>query len=103
MNEKIVHQTDAEREWNCDRKSSIDLLDKGLNEAKAKGWTFVDMKNDWKQIHCPSMVLSRRGISFGNNSGVCSQYADSGAGEPPDTPEGKAGLTAVWNETSDLR
>ena len=46
-----VHHTDAEREWAYDRKSSIGRLDKGLDEAKAKGWTVVDMKNDWKVIY----------------------------------------------------
>jgi hypothetical protein len=26
------------------------MLDKGLDEAKAKGWTVVSMKEDWKTI-----------------------------------------------------
>jgi phosphoserine phosphatase len=46
-----VHHTDAEREWAYDRKSQIGRLDKGLDEAKVKGWTVVDMKNDWKCIY----------------------------------------------------
>jgi haloacid dehalogenase-like hydrolase len=46
----IVHHTDAVREWAYDRKSSIGHLDKALDEAQAKGWTVVDMKNDWKTI-----------------------------------------------------
>ena len=46
----IVHHTDAEREWAYDRKSHIGHLDKALDEAKAKGWTVVDMKDDWKTI-----------------------------------------------------
>jgi len=46
----IVHHTDADREWAYDRKSSVGRLDKALDEAKAKGWTVVDMKNDWKTI-----------------------------------------------------
>ena len=45
-----VHHTDAEREWAYDRESHIGKLDKGLDEAKAKGWTVVDMKDDWKQV-----------------------------------------------------
>jgi phosphoserine phosphatase len=49
-----VHHTDAEREWAYDRKSSIGRLDKGLDEAKRKGWTVVDMKNDWKVIYPPA-------------------------------------------------
>jgi phosphoglycolate phosphatase-like HAD superfamily hydrolase len=47
----IVHHTDAEREWAYDRQSHIGQLDKALDEAKAKGWTIVDMKNDWKVIY----------------------------------------------------
>jgi len=46
-----IHHTDAEREWAYDRTSSIGRLDKGLDEANAKGWTVVDMKKDWKIIH----------------------------------------------------
>jgi phosphoglycolate phosphatase-like HAD superfamily hydrolase len=46
----IVHHTDAEREWAYDRQSQIGKLDKALDEGVAKGWTIVDMKNDWKTI-----------------------------------------------------
>ena len=46
-----VHHTDIEREWAYDRKSNIGRLDKGLDEAQAKGWTVVDMKQDWKVIY----------------------------------------------------
>jgi hypothetical protein len=28
----------------------VGKLDKALDEATAKGWTVVDMKNDWKTI-----------------------------------------------------
>ncbi len=45
-----VHHTDAEREWAYDRKSHIGKLDKGLDEANAKGWTVVDMKKDWVRV-----------------------------------------------------
>jgi len=45
-----VHHTDAAREWAYDRESHIGKLDKGLDEAKAKGWTVVSMKDDWKTI-----------------------------------------------------
>jgi hypothetical protein len=47
----FVHHTDAEREWSYDRSSSVGRFDKGLDEAKAKGWTLVDMKRDWKVIY----------------------------------------------------
>jgi hypothetical protein len=46
-----VHHTDAEREWAYDRDSHIGGLDKGLDEAEARGWTVVDMKNDWKVVY----------------------------------------------------
>ena len=45
-----VHHDDAVREWAYDRDSHIGRLDKGLDEAQAKGWTVVSMKEDWKQI-----------------------------------------------------
>ena len=48
-----VHHTDAEREFAYDRKSHIGQLDKGLDEAAAKGWTVVSMKDDWKTIFPP--------------------------------------------------
>jgi hypothetical protein len=47
----LVHHTDAEREWAYDRTSSFGRLDKALDEAQAKGWTVVDMKNDWNIIY----------------------------------------------------
>jgi phosphoserine phosphatase len=45
-----VHHTDAEREWAYDRQSGIGRLDRGLDEANAKGWTVVSMKADWKSV-----------------------------------------------------
>jgi hypothetical protein len=47
----IVHHTDSEREFAYDRESHFGKLDKGLDEAKAKGWTVVSMKTDWKSIY----------------------------------------------------
>ncbi|MCG6947314.1 MAG: haloacid dehalogenase-like hydrolase [Acidobacteria bacterium] len=49
-----VHHTDAEREWAYDRGSHIGGLDKGLDEAAARGWTVVDMKSDWKVVYPPN-------------------------------------------------
>ncbi|HAN67854.1 MAG TPA: haloacid dehalogenase [Halieaceae bacterium] len=45
-----LHHTDAEREWAYDRESSIGRLDQGLDEARTKGWTVIDMKADWKVV-----------------------------------------------------
>jgi len=47
----IVRHTDADREFAYDRASSVGRLDKALDEAKTRGWTVVDMKNDWKTIY----------------------------------------------------
>jgi phosphoglycolate phosphatase-like HAD superfamily hydrolase len=46
----FVHHTDGAREWAYDRNSNIGRLDKGLDEARARGWTVVDMKTDWKAM-----------------------------------------------------
>ncbi len=46
----LVHHTDAEREYAYDRDSKVGKLDKALDEGTAKGWTVVDMKNDWKVV-----------------------------------------------------
>lgn len=45
-----VRHTDATREWAYDRQSSVGRLDKGLDEANAKGWTVVDMARDWAVV-----------------------------------------------------
>ena len=45
-----VHHTDAKREWAYDRESHIGKLDAGLDQAKADGWTVVDMGKDWNVI-----------------------------------------------------
>ncbi len=46
-----VHHTDSVREWAYDRISHIGNFNKGLDEAAEKGWTIIDMKNDWKVIY----------------------------------------------------
>jgi hypothetical protein len=45
-----IHHTDAGREWAYDRQSTIGRLDKGLDEARANGWTVVDMQTDWRRV-----------------------------------------------------
>jgi len=49
----LVHHDDAVREFAYDRKSHIGTLDKAWDEANAKGWTVVSMKDDWKTIFPP--------------------------------------------------
>jgi phosphoglycolate phosphatase-like HAD superfamily hydrolase len=46
----LVHHTDAEREYAYDRQSKVGKLDKALDEASAKGWAVVDMRQDWKTV-----------------------------------------------------
>jgi phosphoglycolate phosphatase-like HAD superfamily hydrolase len=46
----LVHHTDGEREYAYDRQSKVGKLDKALDEGMAKGWTIVDMKQDWNVI-----------------------------------------------------
>jgi phosphoglycolate phosphatase-like HAD superfamily hydrolase len=46
----LVHHDDAAREFAYDRASKIGKLDKAWNEAQARHWLVVSMKNDWKRI-----------------------------------------------------
>ena len=46
----IVHHTDAEREFAYDRNSHVGRLEKALDEAAARGWIVVNMKQDWKAV-----------------------------------------------------
>ncbi len=46
----IVHHTDAEREFAYDRESAVGTLARGLDEAEARGWLVVDMKEDWQRV-----------------------------------------------------
>jgi phosphoglycolate phosphatase-like HAD superfamily hydrolase len=58
----LIRHTDAAREFAYDRGSRIGKLDKALDEATARGWTIVDMKQDWRAIYpsaVPRQSLSR--------------------------------------------
>jgi hypothetical protein len=54
----LVHHTDAEREWAYDRESHIGRLSRGLDEARRRGWTVVDMKRDWSRVY-PAVARER--------------------------------------------
>jgi hypothetical protein len=45
-----VHHTDAKREWAYDRDSPIGRLATGLDEAKERSWTLIDMSKDWSRV-----------------------------------------------------
>lgn len=51
-----MHHTYGAREWAYDRESHVGKLDEGLDEAKARGWTVVSMKVDWKDIFPPTKL-----------------------------------------------
>ena len=46
----FVHHDDSERELAYDRTDKLQQFNKGWDEAMAKGWTVVSMKNDWKTV-----------------------------------------------------
>ncbi len=46
----LVHHDDPEREFAYDRNTHIGRLDKALDEARARRWTVVSMKSDWKRV-----------------------------------------------------
>ena len=46
----LVHHDDARREFAYDRADKLQKLDQAWNEAVARGWTVVSMKNDWATI-----------------------------------------------------
>jgi phosphoserine phosphatase len=58
----IVHHTDAEREYAYDRNSIVGRLAKALDEAPQRGWTVVDMKNDWNTIFSIRKPVRARAI-----------------------------------------
>jgi phosphoglycolate phosphatase-like HAD superfamily hydrolase len=55
----LIHHDDAEREYAYDRSSSVGRLDKALDEARARGWTVVSMKRDWRTLFAPESRPSK--------------------------------------------
>lgn len=47
----LVHHDDPEREFAYDRQSKLARLDKAWDEAVARGWIVVSMKQDWKTVY----------------------------------------------------
>lgn len=47
----LVHHDDPVREFAYDRQSSMARLDKAWDEAVARGWIVVSMKQDWKTVY----------------------------------------------------
>ena len=70
----FVHHDDADREFAYDRADKLQQFSKGWDEALAKGWTVVSMKNDWKTIYpaaAPSVrVRSRTRARRGSAAGT---------------------------------
>jgi phosphoglycolate phosphatase-like HAD superfamily hydrolase len=46
----LVHHDDAEREYAYDRESKVGKLDEAWDQAKARGWVVLSMKDDWKRV-----------------------------------------------------
>lgn len=46
----IVHHDDAEREYAYDRDTHFGRLSKAMDEAPARGWQLISMKQDWARI-----------------------------------------------------
>ena len=46
----LVHHTDGDREFAYDRDGHIGVLNRGLDEAAERGWTIIDMAEDWSRI-----------------------------------------------------
>ncbi len=46
----IVRHDDAVREYAYDRESHVGRLDRALNEAPARGWQVISMRDDWSRI-----------------------------------------------------
>ena len=47
----LLHHTDGAREFAYDRASMVGKLDRGLDEASARGWTLIDMARDWAVVY----------------------------------------------------
>jgi hypothetical protein len=45
-----LHHDDAGREFAYDRQSHFGKLARGLDEAPARGWTVISMKDDWRTV-----------------------------------------------------
>ena len=46
----LLHHTDGQRETAYDRQSPFGRLDKALDGAPQRGWTVIDMRQDWKLV-----------------------------------------------------
>jgi hypothetical protein len=49
----FVHHDDAAREFAYDRTDTLQQFNVGWDEAVAKGWTVVSMRDDWKTMFPP--------------------------------------------------
>jgi len=49
----IVHHDDEAREFAYDRGSHIGKLERGLDEAGARGWSLISVKDDWNTVYAP--------------------------------------------------
>ena len=78
----FVHHDDAQREFAYDRADKLQQFNKGWDEAVAKGWTVVSMKDDWNTIFPAAQI------------GGLTRPASRPSGETPATPPGTARSSA---------
>lgn len=67
----LVHHDDGEREYAYDRDSHVGKLARGLDEAAARGWLVVSMREDWERVfpHSPAKAdAPRSGASATSDS-----------------------------------
>lgn len=62
----FVHHDDTERGFAYDRTDKLQQFDKGWDEAVAKGWVVVSMKNDWKTVFPPAHPAGSGRAEAGN-------------------------------------
>lgn len=90
-----VHHDDAAREYAYDRTDHLAKLDKGLDDAAAKGWTVVSMKNDWKTVFTSEVIAidillqpdaTMLAHSAANNARLLKEYPQGFALDETHTP-----------------
>ena len=73
----FVHHDDAAREFAYDRMDKLQQFNKAWDEAVAKGWTVVSMKDDWKTVFRPRLEGDREPAS---QSSIDRREADATVG-----------------------
>ena len=81
----LVPHDDADRQWAYDRKSRVGQLDKAWDEAVAKGWTIVSMKD--------AMIAFFGAVSFHEGNGSSAPNAHCAVATKPARTNPKKGVS----------